>query len=134
MCIRDRVWDGQQQAGHGGRRPVWQLAEVEQFGAGQHLPPGPAPDDVRTPPQPRQPMLARVRNLGLPSGLFDSWSDSLAAAWRARPHWPRSDTLGHTVEASAQRLRDHLRRPHRPIYDELIEITHTGHWKSPMPG
>jgi len=78
--------------------------------------------------------LARVRNLGLPSGLFDSWSDSLAAAWRARPHRPRSDTLGHTVEASAQRLRDHLRRPHRPIHDELIKISYTGHWKSPMPG
>jgi len=28
--------------------------------------------------------LARVRALGLPDGLFDGWSDTLVAAWRAR--------------------------------------------------
>src|SRR6202012_1009339 len=28
-----------------------------------------------------------------------------------RPHRPRPGTMDHTVEASAQRVRDHLRRP-----------------------
>lgn len=31
------------------------------------------------------------------------------------PHRPRQGTMGHPVEGSAQRVRDHLRRAHQPV-------------------
>jgi putative transposase len=68
---------------------------------------------------------ARYRRAVRARGHFrPSRPPSNASTWSPAPwtHRPGQGTMGHAVEARAQRLRHHLRRPDRPQHHQLEPV------------